>query len=450
MYDKIVKHIYYPLMQKIKGQKVISYAQKLEKSQWNTADVLEKEQWDNLKRLIDSAGKNVPYYKRIFKEEGIDTKNIKNYSDFRRIPCLEKDTVQQNFKELINPDYKEGFYRTKTSGSTGRVLELLHSIEVTSWIFAGQKRAQKWFDVEVGDKALFIWGRPLDSRFQELAGYIKTRLKNIILISAFELTEANLKKQWQKIKHFKPKYIYGYASSIFKLAEYVQKTDKQAEFSSKAVFTTAETLFNYQREVIEAVFDCPVAQEYGCAEVGAFAYECPQKNMHIYAENVFVEVLKNGQPAAAGETGEIVITSLNNYCMPFIRYRVGDMGSYLDKECACGRKLPLLDLKVAKVTDMVVTAGGEVFSSELFDYINLELKKKQITGIGQFRVTQENQEAFAVEIVKQEPFSEQAIDFFRKKMMEFFGNNIKIEFIFKKEIPRDKTGKMRYFISKLK
>ncbi|MCP4650958.1 MAG: phenylacetate--CoA ligase family protein [PVC group bacterium] len=449
MYDKFVKYIYFPLIQAIKGQKVLGYLQKLEKTQWESLNGLKNKQWGELKKLLKTVDKNVPYYKQLFKDKGIDVENIKDYADFQQIPCLGKEQVRQNFNQLINRNYGGDFYKTKTSGSMGLSLELFISADMDSWIYAGQQRAQKWFGVEVGDRALFVWGRPLNSLYQEIIGNIKARLKNIMLVSAFELSDAPLEKHWQRIKKFKPKYIYGYASSVFKIAEYVQKIGQQEAFSCKAVFTTAETLFSSQAQVIKEAFGCPVVQEYGCAEVGAFGYECPEGNMHVFSENVFVEVLRDGEPVTPGETGEIVVTSLHNYCMPFIRYRVGDLGSFLDDECACGRKLPLLDIKIAKVTDMVVTSKGEVFSSELFDYINLELIKQKISGIGQFRVTQENPDTFTVEIVKQDPFSEGSTELFRKRMKEFLGDNIKVEFIFKDEILRDKSGKMRYFISKL-
>ena len=371
MHKELVRYFYYPFLQKLKRGRVIEYIKSLEESQWFERERLKEMQWDKLRRLLNVASENIPYYRNLFKDNKIKIENIKNYEDFLNIPVLTKEDVRNNFSQLINPNYSGKFYRGMTSGSTGLSLELLHSVEFASWVYAGQWRARRWFGVDIGDRALYIWGRPLDSLWGEYVGKLKARLKNVMLIPAFELSEETLEKQWGRIKRFRPHYIYGYASSVYKLAEYIERSGQDSQLQCKGVFTTAETLFAHQREIIESVFSCKVGQEYGCAEVGAFAYECLQENLHIYLENVFVEVLRDNKPVLPGEAGEIVVTCLTNYCMPLIRYRLGDMGVFLDKQCPCKRELPLMDVKIAKITDMVVTPEGKVFSSELFNYINL-------------------------------------------------------------------------------
>ncbi len=394
MYNKFVKYIYFPFIQKLKGERVYKNLKIIEESQWFSYAKLKEMQWKKLQQLVSIASENTPYYKEIFKTNKININDIKSYEDFLRIPILTKEAVRNSFNQLLNSKYRGKFYKDKTSGSMGLPLETLHSLEFESLVIAGQWRARRWFGVDIGQRALYIWGSPLDSAWQEYIAKAKARLKNIMLVSAFELSEEMLEKAWQRIKRFRPHYIYGYAFSIYKLAEYIRKSKQTVQFRCKGIFTTAETIFAYQREIIASIFACSVSQEYGSSEVGAFAYECPHRNLHIYLENIFIEFLRDNKPVRSGETGEIVVTPLTNHCMPLIRYKLGDMGSFLDKKCSCGRGLPLMDLKIAKITDIITAPKGNLISSEIFDYINLELMKRGIKGIKYFRVNQEKNNFF--------------------------------------------------------
>ena len=111
----------------------------------------------------------------------------------------------------------------------------------------------------------------------------------------------------------------------------------------KAIFCTGEVLYDHQRELISETFGVPVANGYGARDAGFIAHECPAGKMHIAAEHVIVEILdESGQSVPKGEVGEIVITNLDGYAMPFIRYKTGDLGALADEQCPCGRGLPLM------------------------------------------------------------------------------------------------------------
>ena len=450
MYYKFIKHVYYPLTQALKGQSVLKYLRKLEESQWYSAERLEKMQWERLPFLLKHAYERVPYYRKKFQKIGLEPESIKSYNDFLKIPILTKEEVSKKGVDLMGPTYSGKIYRGRTSGSTGLAVETLYDSEFESWTSASQWRARRWFRVDIGDKGVAIWGRPVYSTIERHIGPIKTRLKHVMLLSAFNLSEKVLESYWKRIKAFHPTYFYGYATAIYQLAQYVKKREGSAHgLNLKAVFSTAETLHQYQRNLIESIFSCKVANKYGCSELGNFAYECPEGRMHISAENVFVEFLQQGKPATSGEIGEIIVTGLTNRCMPLIRYKIGDKGIPTNDVCSCGRRLPLMELTAAKITEMIITPEGEIFSSELLDYINLGLMHKRIKGIKQFRVIQKSEGIFLVEIVRNTEFSFASVEFFKRKMKEFIGEDIKIDIEFVKEIPREKTGKLRYFVSEL-
>lgn len=445
-YDKFVKYIYFPLVQRLKGQRVIDCLQFLEKTADFTTQQLRLLQWKRLKIILEHAARNIPYYRN-----RISPEQVKSYEDFLKIPFLTKRDIQTNKKELLDPSHKGRRWIGRTSGSTGLAVEFFVDNNYCSHDWASRWRGRRWFGVDIGDKEVALWGRPIYSRFARWWGGVKARLQNMVLLSAFDLSEENLDPYWQKIKTFRPVFFYGYSTVLTQLARFIkEKEGLAADLKVKAIFATGETLYQSSRELLKSVFNCPVAIEYGCSEVGGFAYECPEGGLHISAENVFVEFLnEKGQPVKPGEVGEVVVTGLTNFYMPFIRYKIGDLGSLKDEICPCGRGLPLMELDTAKLEDVILTSKGKVFSSKLFDYINLALMAKNIKGIRQFKVYQRSIDIFYVEMIKDSEFSNKAIEFFVKKMREFIGENIKIniEFVFK--IPREKTGKLRYFVSEI-
>lgn len=444
MADFIAKNIYIPLTNKLKNLNIEKTLNHLEETQWYSPDKIKELQWNNLIKVLKHSSDNIPFYRN-----RVNYANIKNYKDFLNVPVLTKNDVRGNKGSLIDKGYKNRIFTGRTSGSTGISIEFYTDVNYENYDIASRWRSRKWFGINHGDRQVAIWGRPISSSIEKSTGSLKARLQNMLLISAFDLSEDKMEIILRNIIKYKPRFFYGYATALEKLAEYARGSKVNIKSQLKAVITTAETLTENARILIKEVFNCPVAIEYGCSEIGGFAYECPNGNLHISSENVFVEFLKKGQPVPEGETGEIVVTSLTNCYMPFIRYNIGDMGSYKSGNCSCGRNLPLMELNVTKKIEMIKTKNGNLFSSELFDYINLALIKKDIKGIKQFKVYQYKLDEFLVQVVKDDVFSEEAVNYFVQKMKEFIGANIKVNVEFATDILREETGKLRYFVSKI-
>ncbi|MFH1783735.1 MAG: hypothetical protein ABH868_02400 [bacterium] len=441
-----VKYVYFPLTQRLKGQRVSDALELLKKTQNYSPRQMRDLQWERLMTMLEHAAKNVPYYR-----DRISPKDVKSYEDFLKIPFLTKPDIRTHKEELLNSDYKGHKWIARTSGSTGLAVEFFVDSNYCSFDWASRWRGRQWFDVSIGEPEVAMWGRPIYSKFARLWGGVKARLQNMLLLCAFDLTEEKMGFYWEKIKRFQPAFFYGYSTVLARLALFIKGKEGQAKnLSPKAIFATGETLHQSSRKLLKSVFNCPVAIEYGCSEVGGFAFECPEGGLHISAENVFVEFLnEKNQPVKPGEIGEVVVTSLTNFYMPFIRYKIGDLGSPKDEICPCGRGLPLMELDTAKLEDVILTSKGKVFSSKLFDYINLALMAENIKGIRQFKVYQKRADMFQVEVIKDIEFSDRAVEFFVKKMKEFISEDIEVNIKFVSHIPREKTGKLRYFVSEI-
>jgi phenylacetate-CoA ligase len=163
-------------------------------------------------------------------------------------------------------------------------------------------------------------------------------------------------------------------------------------------------------------------------------------------DHVLVEFLRaDGSAAEEGETAEIVVTTLNNFAMPLIRYRVGDLGSFSSEQCACGVNLPVMTLQAGKAIDLITTSTRLAVSAHVLDYINLYLMKHGIRGIKQFFVEQTRPDAFVLSIVQETPFDERSVQVFVEKMRDYLGEHIEVETRFVEKIPLPPSGKRRYF-----
>ena len=452
LHESFTRRIYWPLVQKLKREYAAPALKELSESQWKSRDEILFKQWQLVRRVVNKAAQEVPYYRKAYKRIGWDFNNKEfSYEDFLNIPKIEKEDVRDHLSEFLNPNYKGRVTEGSTSGSTGESLTLYYSIEHGSYSEAARWRAKAWWGIKSGSPHIAVWGRPYTGYKDRLSQQVKSYLMNYLLFSAFDIRKDSIKKVWKKIYRFKPHIIYGYPSAIFLLAEYLGENNIPADnLGIKVVMITAESCSLEQRSAIERVFGCKTANEYGCSETGGFVYECPQGNWHISTELTFIEFLdKKGNSIRPGETGEIYLTDLRNDCMPLIRYRVGDMGGPVSGICPCGRSLPLMNVSVAKESDFIRFADGKILSSEIFDYINLAVMKTYPHSILQFRVTQKTEDLFEIEVVPGSGPMDRAEQLFEQLMKKQLGKNIKIHFRRVPSIGREPSGKLRYFISEI-
>jgi phenylacetate-CoA ligase len=451
-HESFAKNIYWPLAQRLKKEYAYRSLQKLSASQWESQNNLLAKQWRLVRQTVSRAVREVPYYRKIYTDLGWDIDNEDfSYKDFLGLPKIEKEDLRDNLKEFLNPNYKGRITEGRTSGSTGHSLTLYYCNEHESYSEAARWRAKDWWGIQPGSPQVSIWGRPCTGSSDRLKQKVKSYLLNTLIFSAFDLQEKSLSRIWRKISQFKPSIIYGYPSAIYPLAVYLKDKKKTAHhLDLKVIMITAESSPYQQRSLMEEVFGCKTANEYGCSETGGFVYECPQGSWHISSEITFIEFLDHeGRPVSPGQTGEVYVTHLRNNYMPLIRYRVGDMGSPLAGECHCGRGLPLMQVSVTKESDVFRLTNGRSYSSEIFDYINLAVIKAYPSSILQFRVTQKELDSFKVEVVVGPGKSESGEVLFSQLMRKELGENIHIHFERTPQITREPSGKLRYFISEV-
>ena len=293
-----LSRILYCGVQALSGQNVCAYLKKLEETQSYGREELKALQWEKLKRLLCHAYKNTSYYREQFDKLGLHPEDIDTPETFRKLPLLTKDNIRNDVSDLLARNAK-GLVPDCTSGSTGTPLTFYKERSTSGHVLAAKYRGHRWHNLNIGDREVRFWGLPIDQK-AKLKAHIKDFLLNRTLFVVFDISKETLRQHFRRCRAIRPKYLYGYASALYRFAIFLREERIDAlSLGLKAVISTSEVLYEFEREVIESVFGCRVVNEYGTCEVGLIAFECPEGKMHITVENVYLEILKeDGRPAA--------------------------------------------------------------------------------------------------------------------------------------------------------
>lgn len=444
-YTKLVSCCLFPLHELLKKHDTVSIFKQLEKTQWQSSLQLKAAQEQRLQSFIARIVAEVPYYRELFKKLGLSATDIKNVADLTKLPLLDKAIIRANSEQLKHPAAQRVRPFT-TGGSSGTPLTFLLGNERISHDVAEKWRATRWWGVDIGDKEVVAWGSPIELNKQDKVKIWRDKLFRSHLIPAFDLTEAKILGFIDQIKHIRPAMLFGYPSVFHLIAKTAQQHQIDlTRLGIKVVFVTSERLYPYQRELIEQVFQAPVANGYGGRDAGFIAHQCPAGSMHISAEDIIVEIIdRDGQPLPAGQSGEIVVTHLATSDFPFVRYRTGDIATLSDKVCSCGRGLPVLENIEGRSTDFVVASNGTMMHGLALIYVIRELK-----GISNFKIVQETLTFTRVQLVLENGDAEALADTVRRGLIARLGADVRVEVEWVDQIAAEASGKYRYVISKV-
>jgi len=436
-----------PVLDFSRGPKIFKYVSELEESQWwPRAKILELQD-ERLRRLVEYAYHNVPYYRRIFDERSLKPPDIASSADLVKLPVLTKKLIRANFDQLTARALpRREMVLAHTGGSTGEPL-LFYTTrdERRNWAVAKMRRVGSWWGYEVGDRrAVVTRKRPRISLMEKLRQFLEGGVY-------FEARDMGKKVPFwvRRLEELQPKFILGYPSAIYILAKSIEGREKVV-IRPRAVVTFSEQLYDFQKELFERVFKCEVYSNYGSWETNQIAADCSEHSgYHIAAESVIVEVADDkGIPLPAGDEGRILITNLHNYAMPFIRYDIGDVGALSDEVCPCGRGLPLLARLAGRTTDFIVLPRGDRISG-----MALAFRFLASENVEHFQVLQESRDKVTVRVVLTGDCRAEYKDELAAKIVGQYrpvlgdAMNISVQFVDRIETTRE--GKRRLVVSKL-
>ena len=449
---KLRRNILLPIYWKYARQwRVLEYCEKLKDHQWNTIEENREIQRKKLHMLIKYANQNIPYYERIIKEHNIEFSEDTIFEDIKKFPVLTKEVIRNHFNELYK--FRDNtHYRNTSGGSTGEPVIFYQDRYYLEWRTAAKILFNEWAGRKIGEPMVKLWGslRDILKGSQGFKGYLKQQLYGVTILNSYRMTERDMYEYVKRINNIKPYLILTFTDGIDELARFIQKHSLSI-YSPTAIMTSASVLYPEVRARIEEVFQASVFNRYGSREVGDIACNCKTSpGLHLIPDIHYVEIVdENGKEVKPGEPGEIIITSLTNYTMPLIRYKIGDRGILSNKDCKCGHGLPLLEKVVGRTKGVFKNKFGTFIDSGVF--IRLFYFRDNIK---QFQVIQESLDQITINLVLKD---KQKLKVVEKDFMEIsevikiiMGNDTKVKYNIVNEIKHSPSGKYMYTFSKIK
>lgn len=397
----------------------------------------------NLK-VAKEAYQEVEFYKK----KKLHFKKDNNESDdFFDLPLLEKNEIVGNTLDLIAPQYLLGLYRdeylcTNTSGSMGKCLEIYWKrSDYMRSMFSLWFYRRKFYGINTWDKKCQFFTL-LQVGEKEPKSIIKG---NNLGFSKCNLTEEGLTEIYNEMLKFEPVWLLLQPCVAELLCIVKRKKNLPQINSLRYIELTGEWLTDSLKKKIKKEFRCTVANQYGANEVNSIAYECPEGNLHVMEDNVFVEILgDDGRQKNIGEEGDVYVTTLHNRVMPFIRYKIGERAILYENDCCCGHKGRIMDLCTGRCNDWVFQANGQKVTPYVFvraiDVVNIIYDN----CILQYQITQTAYDSFIVNLVVDE-YSEGICECFIQNLGHDELKKCKYTFHFIDQLFPEKNGKRRFF-----
>jgi phenylacetate-CoA ligase len=435
----------------IKRSKVLTYYQKLKEHQWNSIKANQEIQRRKLYCLIKYASQNIPYYNGVIKEHNIRFSEDTIFDDIKKFPLLTKDVIRNHFDKLYK--FRDNtYYLNASGGSTGEPVIFYQDRDYLGWATANKYLFNEWAGRKIGDPMVKLWGSSLQDTLrggQGFKGYLRQQISGVTILNSYRMTERDMYEYVQRINEIKPCLILTYTSNINELTRFIQEHHLSI-YSPHAIMTSAGVLYPEVRARIEEVFRTPVFNRYGTREVSDIACNCEKSDgLHLIPDIHYVEIVDNkGKEVKPGKSGNILITLLTNYTMPLIRYKIGDRGVLSDKNCQCGRELPLLEKVIGRIAGHFKNKFGDFIATSPF-YSLFYFKE----NIRQFQIIQETVDSILINLVLIDKNKLKDMDKYFKEINQIIwklmGNETKIKYNIVDEIEPSPSGKYMYIFSKV-
>jgi len=441
MYSLILNRFILPWSDKILGLSVQKELELWRKVQRLSKDQLNDIQNENLKDLLNHCSKHVPYYIALAKKVNYNPESHP-LIELKKFPLLDKRLIKANLPDRIKDRSTRTYFVDHTSGSSGIRGEFHMDKPAYSKTLAIQLLWWEWAGYRLGD-------RVLQTGITPKRGVIKG-LKDILLrvryISAYQISSDRMSNILSKIRGTNFYFFIGFGSSLFAYAKFAREKGIH-NIRFKSVISWGDKMFSHYRKCIEEQFHTTVFDCYGSCEGMMIAAECEHHNYHIMSPHVFIEILdKEGRDVSPGEMGEIVVTRLDNFHMPLVRYRIGDLAVRADpnKKCVCGRHLPLLERIIGRDTDLVYTPKGKTLVVHFFTGIFEHIKEIQ-----QFQVVQHTQDEIEIRYIPSSSFNSLCLNDIKKEIWNKANEEFRLRFSKVSSIAPSPSGKPQIVESKL-
>jgi phenylacetate-CoA ligase len=407
-----------------------------------------------LEHLLHHAWSETDYYREVLESCGVVREGKVKLDRFSDIPFLTKDIIRSQGPRLIARTLPNGrkAHENRTGGTTGQPVNFMQDNIYWDVTIATRTYHFSLAGKALGDREMKVWGSDRDI-FEGSIG-LKAKLQNWIYNRKFEqcfhLPEDRILRIIQDINDWRPKMLWCYRDGIHAIAKYVNEHQLKVE-SPGAVVLGGATVYPFIVDDITKAFRAPVISAYGSREVGAAACEClAHEGHHIAAQSHVIEAIApDGRPVLERE-GDLAVTPLMNYAMPFIRYRIGDRGRLTERSCSCGRQFPLLDALSGRVMEAMTNSKGEHVDSGFLMFVLTYMAQRGY--LRQFQIIQEEDGSLMINVVLENGMSLAAhsgdLQYVKEKLQVVMGRDCEVRFRAVDDIPTNASGKYPYVINR--
>ena len=396
-------------------------------------------------RQLLSRATQVPLYRDLAERLGkpVDQARLE---DLPRLPFLTKAILQEQGEKLRIPR-AQGVYENYSGGSTGAPTRFWQDGTYKIQMSVATKRSNQLAGAFPGARVAKLWGAPQDKRkIEGWLGRTKLWVLNQRYYDTFDMAPDRMLRYHADLEKFRPDIIQAYASSVYLFAKFLKSRGVRPSYPKISIISSAEKLFPHMRAEIEETFPVKVFDRYGSREVSAMAAECEHhQGLHVQMPGYILETIDPTtlQPVT-GTPGEIVVTVLYNYAMPFLRYRIGDMGILDTTRCPCGRVFHRLREVVGRTSDNFLMADGRIVHGEYFTHIFYGRE-----GIEQFQFVQHTPEEYSLQIVPTVAYRASTAEAIEQEVRQMIGPAARLKFELRETIPRTSSGKYRFTVSQV-
>lgn len=435
LYNSILEYLVMPAGDAIIGTTFMQELRNWRKLEQLTPQEIESLQQEKLIRLLEYASSSIPFYQQLHLPL---QKNCEEC--LQAFPVMYKSVIRKNLRSLMLDDPAK-LVCEKSSGSSGIQGEVYMTRKEQFAALAAQTHLWEWAGYRLGYPLLQLGMTP---KRKGMKG-VKDKILRTTYQQAFTIDEA---KTGQALRHFSNKdgFFGGYASGLYAYACFSERLGIKADF--KAVISWGDKMFDHYRKKIETVFNTSVFDIYGTTEGFVISGQCPHGNHHILTPHVYLELLdKNGNEVAPGEIGQVVVTRLDAFAMPLIRYYLGDLAikASPSEHCTCGRPYPMLRKIIGRDTDIVHTPSGKYLIVHFFTGIF-----EHIPEIRQFRVVQRVLQGIEIEYIPHTGFNPAILEFIEGRIQEYIQEPFFVTFSEVNHISATPSGKPQIIQSHIK
>ncbi len=417
------------------GRAFETVAAQVHESQWWSEQELRDFQARKLRTILESAARDVPYYRNKYRPLGLDFEEMELPEAVASLPLITKADVRKGGKSLISERKQGPLFSGSTSGTTGAPLTLYQDLAAINRENAFIWRQLTWAGLRRGDRRAWMRGDMIVPATQEKPPYWRVNhAENMLMLSSYHLSESSAPAYLDALTRFDPVVIQAYPSSIGFLATWMRSAGSRYRGSSlRGIVTSSETLSDAPRREIESVFGCRVFDWYGHFERVAAIGTCEHGRHHLLSDYSYVEML----PADDG-LFELVGTGFHNLSTPLIRYRCGDFvrPASATGRCACGRSFPLIEEVIGRVDDSIKLADGRSVG-------RLDHLFKGVEGILEAQIRQDRVDAITMLVVPSATFNDRTRETLENNTRYRLGEGIALEIRLVDAIPRTRNGKFK-------